>query len=94
METKFQPGDKVCVRVDYPTHHFRTPAYIQGKTGTIAAIHGAFRNPETLAHGGDGLPRAVLYLVRFEQTQVWEHYPTTPQDQLFIDIYEHWLEPA
>ncbi|HXG22345.1 MAG TPA: SH3-like domain-containing protein [Methylomirabilota bacterium] len=94
METRFKPGDKVRVRVGYPPHHFRTPAYIQGKIGAVAGVHGAFRNPETLAYGGDGLPKQPLYLVRFDQNEVWEQYTAGPKDTLYIDIYEHWLEPA
>jgi nitrile hydratase len=84
----------VCVRVGSPPGHFRTPSYIQGKTGTVATVHGEFRNPESLAYGGDGLPKKFLYLVRFPQAQVWEQCGDSPRDSLFIDIYEHWLEPA
>jgi nitrile hydratase subunit beta len=94
MAAKFQPGDKVRVRVGSPPGHLRTPAYIQGKAGVIAALHGAFRNPESLAHGGDGLPKQFLYLVRFDQTHVWPQYRAAARDKLLIDIYEHWLEPA
>jgi hypothetical protein len=94
MAAKFKPGDKVRVRMSTPPGHFRTPAYIQGRTGVIEATHGAFRNPESLAHGGDGLPKQFLYLVRFDQTHVWARYPSAPQDKLLIDLYEHWLEPA
>lgn len=94
MAAKFQPGDTVRVRVGLPPGHFRTPVYVQGKSGSIEALHGAFRNPESLAHGGDGLPAQFLYLVRFEQTQLWPQYATSGRDTLLIDIYEHWLEPA
>lgn len=94
MEAKFKPGDRVRIRVDAPPRHIRTPAYVQGKTGAVARVHGAFRNPETLAHGGDGLPLQVLYLIRLDQTHIWETYTAPPQDTLLIDIYEHWLEPA
>jgi len=93
MEPKFKPGDVVRIREDYPVRHFRTPGYVQGKTGTIAAVHNAFRNPESLAYGGDGLPRQYLYLVYLTQAHLWEHY-TAAQDKLYIDIYEHWLERA
>jgi len=58
----------------------------------IEAIHGAYRNPETLAHGGDGLPKQFLYLVRFDQADIWEEYGSSQRDTLLIDIYEHWLE--
>jgi nitrile hydratase len=94
MSAKFKPGDKVRVRSGSPPGHFRTPSYIQGKTGSVAAVHGAFRNPESLAYGGDGLPKQFLYLVCFDQTQVWSQYLASQQDTLFIDIYEHWLESA
>jgi poly(3-hydroxybutyrate) depolymerase len=94
VEARYKPGDRVQVRVDSPPRHIRTPAYIQEKTGWVVAVHGAFRNPESLAHGGDGLPERFLYLVRFPQTHVWAQYPASPNDQLFIDLYEHWLSPA
>jgi hypothetical protein len=91
---RFRPGDRVRVRIGSPPRHIRTPAYIQGKTGQVEAVHGAFANPESLAHGGDGLPRQFLYLVRFSQSEVWDQYPTSSRDQLLIDLYEHWLTPA
>jgi hypothetical protein len=93
METRFKAGDAVRVRVDDPPWHIRTPAYIQGKTGRIAAVHGAFANPETLAHGGDGLPAQPLYLVGFDPAHVWGPRGTVSGERLFIDLYEHWLEP-
>jgi nitrile hydratase len=94
MTPEFQAGDRVRVRTGAPPGHFRTPVYIQGRTGVVEAIHGAFPNPESLALGGDGLPAQVLYLVRFDQTRVWEGYAAPPQDKLLIDLYEHWLEPV
>ena len=89
MSAQFKVGDRVRVRVGYPAHHFRTPAYIQAKAGWVEAIHGAFPNPESLAHGGDGLPKQVLYLVRFDP--VWGG--ASSRDQLLVDLYENWLEP-
>jgi nitrile hydratase len=94
MAAIFTPGDKVRIREGAPPGHFRTPAYIQGKTGVIEALHGEFHNPESLAHGGDGLPKQFLYQVRFDQTHIWKRYAPAHQDKLLIDIYEHWLQPA
>ena len=34
----YPDGTPVRVRVGYPAHHFRTPAYIQGHTGTVDAL--------------------------------------------------------
>ena len=92
--SRFQKGDRVRVRVDYPSHHFRTPAYIQGKLGRVEALSGFFSNPESLAHGGSGLPQIPLYRVEFPQTEVWAGYQGSPADTVLVDIYDHWLEPA
>lgn len=91
---KFRPGDRVRVRTGNPPGHLRTPAYVRGKIGRVQAVHGAFRNPESLAFGGDGLPKQPLYAVGFFQTEVWTEYGGSSCDTLYVDIYEHWLEPA
>jgi nitrile hydratase len=90
---KFKPGDRVRVRSEDRPGHIRTPWYIRGKTGFVERIHGEFLNPESLGHGGDGLPKKTLYSVAFRQDDVWERYNVT-QDKLFVDIFEHWLDPA
>ncbi len=91
---QYQPGDLVRVRVDNPGGHFRTPAYIQGQTGRVVALGGVFANPESLAYGGDGRPRQPLYRIEFAQSAVWPDYPGPAADQIVVDIYQHWLEPA
>ena len=81
------------MRVDSPNHHYRTPTYIQGKTGVVVSICGRFRNPESLGHGGDGFPEQPLYRVAFAQDSVWGRYQG-PSDKILVDIYEHWLDPV
>jgi nitrile hydratase len=90
---KFKPGDRVTVKREDRPGHIRTPWYIRGKTGRIEKIHGEFLNPESLAYGRDGLPQQTLYLVAFNQGEVWETY-SGDGDKLLVDIYEHWLDPA
>ena len=70
----YRPGQRV--RVDAREHqgHHRTPAYLKGKTGTVERAYPAFRNPETRAYDGDGLPEQPLYLVAFAQRDVWPDY--------------------
>jgi nitrile hydratase len=70
----------------------RTPAYIRGKTGWVETLHGRYRNPESLAYGGEGLPKQALYGVGFKQTDLWPEYRGSPADSVYVDIYEHWLE--
>ncbi|MBA2447266.1 MAG: nitrile hydratase subunit beta [Chloroflexi bacterium] len=89
---RFSEGDLVRVIERSRSGHVRTPSYIFGKTGVISRIHGSFRNPEQLAYGEDGLPKAPLYYVAFDAAQVWGGSPRP--DKVIVDIYEHWLEPA
>jgi nitrile hydratase subunit beta len=90
---RFKPGDRVTVRFDEPPGHIRTPWYIRGKTGWVERVYGDFLNPESLAYGRDGLPKRTLYLVAFNQTDVWSR-SDGPKDKVRVDLYEHWLDPA
>jgi nitrile hydratase len=88
----FAVDQRVRVRADPSVGHVRTPWYVKGKRGWIVARHGAFRNPESLAYGGDGLPERELYLVAFRQRDVWPGYAGAEGDTIRVDVYEHWLE--
>ncbi|MBI4247547.1 MAG: nitrile hydratase subunit beta [Candidatus Rokubacteria bacterium] len=35
-----------------------------------------------------------MYLVGFRQTDLWPNYAGSPDDTLYLDIYEHWLDHA
>lgn len=94
MSPKFETGEHIRVRDGDQPGHVRTPAYVRGRPGVVSARLGEFRNPESLAHGGDGLPEKPLYKVAFRQTDLWNDYSGSPDDTLYIDIFEHWLEPA
>ena len=89
---RFEPGDPVHVRAESKAGHIRTPDYVRGKTGWIERVLGEFKNPESLAYGGTGLPEKPLYKVGFRQADLWDEYTGSTDDALYIDIYEHWLE--
>ena len=89
---KFKPGDRVKVKFEDRPGHIRTPWYVRGKTGWIERVYGEFLNPESLAFGRDGLPKKALYLVAFNQKDLWD--TANKSDKLLVDIYEHWLDPA
>jgi nitrile hydratase len=93
QSTGFIPGAEVRVSARPALGHCRTPWYLRGKRGVIAAVHGRFRNPEQLAYHKPGLPTLVLYKVRFQQAELWQDYRGPADDRLEADIYEHWLEP-
>jgi len=88
----FRRGDRVRVADRPHDGHHRTPVYVKGKTGTIERVHAAFTNPETTAYGADGLPLERLYLVGFDQREVWDGYPGPAPDRIYVDVFEHWLE--
>ena len=89
----FAVDDMVVVRDAWQPGHLRTPAYIKGRTGTIAQVLGAYPNPEELAYRRSGLPAQTLYRVRFRQHDIWPAYAGPPGDTLDIELYDHWLEP-
>ncbi len=90
---RYRVGQQVRVSERRHTGHHRTPAYLKGKTGLVQAASGPFRNPEDLAHGGDGMPPLPLYRVSFSQRELWPAYGGADEDRLHADLYEHWLEP-
>jgi nitrile hydratase len=71
--------------------HLRTPHYVRGMSGTVVRNLGAYPNPEDLAFGRPAAIRP-LYHVRFDQPAIWDE--GKPGDELLVEIYEHWLEPA
>ncbi len=81
----FAVGDTVLVSARSHEGHHRTPGYLKGRQGTIERANGRFRNPETRAYGGDGLPKQDLYLVSFD---------LLGGDRVLADVFEHWLEEA
>jgi nitrile hydratase len=89
--SRFTPGEAVRVADRAVRGHCRTPFYLRGKPGVVAAIQGTFRNPETLAYHRPGLPALTLYKVRFRQRDLWQRYAGPACDELEVDIYEHWL---
>ena len=91
---QFDVGDPVTIRSDEVDHHHRTPWFIKGKPGVVRAVSGPFFNPESRAHGGNGVPRRLLYQVEFDPHVVWgDRYHEGSKDLLLVDVYEQWLEP-
>jgi nitrile hydratase subunit beta len=79
------PGTTVRVSTRPHEGHHRTPGYLKGRQGRVERVHGRYRDPETRAYGGDGLPEQELYLVSFDLPS---------GDRVLADIFEHWLEAA
>jgi hypothetical protein len=91
----FAPGSTVRVKNDWPETrgpvHIRTPHYVRGMQGTVVRPLGDFANPEDLAFARKADKR-TLYHVRFDQPAVW--HEGNRGDELLVEVFEHWLEPA
>jgi nitrile hydratase subunit beta len=83
---RFHVRDRVRVKRANPGGNPRTPAYIRGKEGVVAALHGRIVNP--LDHRGVYPP---LYSVLFAVREV---FGGASQDTLSVDLHEDWLAPA
>jgi nitrile hydratase len=89
---RFAAGDRVRARVMNPKTHTRLPRYARGRTGTVLRVHGAHILPDAHAHGRGEDPQ-WLYSVSFDATELWGA-DGKAGDEVLIDLWEPYLEPA
>ena len=91
----FPSGANVLVKNDWPETrgpcHIRTPHYLRGHCGVVVRQLGAYPNPEDLAFARPAA-RVALYHVAFPRRAIWPE--GSAEDELLVEIYEHWLEPV
>jgi hypothetical protein len=92
---KLAPGTRVRVRFDWPEArgpvHIRTPHYLRGRTGIVLRHLGDYPNPEDLAFARPA-PILPLYHVAFPKASLWPD--DMSEDELVVEVYGPWLEPA
>jgi nitrile hydratase subunit beta len=89
--TRFQPGDKVYVRLDHVPGHIRLPAYIRGKTGVVVGVSPTYPFPDAHAHGVAAEDEPT-YDVRFHAEDLW---PNGADPALVhVGVFESYLERA
>jgi len=93
-QPRFKVGDAVVVRELPVIFYTRTPAYVRGAKGTIAAV--AYESPAAEDETWDRLdaPPEWFYVVAFNQSELWHGYNGTKNDTLRTEIPERWLEAA
>jgi nitrile hydratase beta subunit len=89
---RFHAGENVRARNMNPVTHTRLPRYARGKIGTIDRDHGVFVFPDTNALFLGEKPQHV-YSVRFAARELWGQQ-AAPQDSVYIDLWDDYLEPA
>lgn len=93
-EAKFAVGDAVLVRELPALLYTRTPEYVRGAIGEIAAV--AYESPAAEDETWDrpGAKPEWFYVVRFTLAQLWHGYTGTAGDTLQTEIPERWLRAA
>jgi nitrile hydratase len=93
----FEIGDTVMTRriaenVLVSGGHTRLPNYAAGAQGRILRYHGTHVLPDSNAHGLGEAPEP-LYAVIFPAAELWQH-PEHPRDEVVLDLWQSYLEPA
>lgn len=93
-EPKFKVGDAVLVRELPVLFYTRTPEYVRGARGEIAAV--AYESPAAEDETWDRTDATPewFYVVSFTMAQLWDGYTGTASDTLRTEIPEHWLQAA
>jgi len=68
------------------------PAYAAGARGHILTYHGSHVLPDASAHGLGDQPEP-LYAVVFPASELWVD-PEHPRDEVVLDLWQSYLEPA
>jgi nitrile hydratase beta subunit len=89
LAAQFQVGQRVRARNMNPITYTRLPRYARGRLGTIDRIRGVFPIVDV---GAGGKPQ-TLYSVRFTARDLWGE-EVSPQDAVYIDMWDGYLEPA
>ena len=97
IEPAFKRGDVVRLRARAGNTlvnggHTRLPAYAAGAIGEVVIYHGTHILPDSSAHGLGEAPEP-LYAVAVKSTELWEH-PENPNDEVVLDLWQSYLEPA
>ena len=92
VAARFRAGERVRARNIHPATHTRLVRYARGKVGTVHKDHGVFVFPDTNALFVGEEPQHV-YSVRFAARELWGEQ-AAPQDSVYIDMWDDYLEPA
>jgi nitrile hydratase subunit beta len=89
--SRFSAGDRVRALKFGHSGHTRLPAYARGRAGIVLAHHRFHILPDASARGEHR--GAHLYTVRFAAAELWPEAQGRT-DQVFVDLWEDYLEPA
>lgn len=88
---RFQPGDRVRVKLDFVPGHIRLPGYIRGKVGTVVGESPAYPFPDAHAHGIPAEDEPT-YDVRFRAEDLWPN--GCDPALVHVGVFQSYLERA
>jgi hypothetical protein len=91
-EAKFRVGDTVLVRELPALFYTRTPEYVRGAKGEVAAVSYESLAPEDEAWDRHEQKAEWFYIVRFNLSELWHGYTGPDSDTLQTEIPQRWLE--
>jgi len=92
-DARFAPGESVRARNIHPRTHTRLPRYVRGRKGVVDRVHGVFVFPDSNASLAGEDPQ-MIYSVRFTAAELWGEDAPNPEDKIFVDLWDSYLEPA
>lgn len=90
--SRFRAGERVRIRAWPTIGHSRVPRYVRGAIGYVERVLRAFLIPEDDAFGRPNGRKRVLYRVGLKTRALWADYHGPDDDEVQLEIYEHWLE--
>ena len=89
----FHAGNKIRISNRSPIGHYRVPAYLRGKTGTVeAVIEPTGIDNEQEGYGRNAGRKRHYYRIAVPLVEIWPDYVGSPRDGLRIEVFETWLE--
>ena len=93
-KAQFTVGQRVRVRELPALFYTRTPEYVRGAEGVIAEVTYESPAPEDETWAREDAAPEWFYIVRFNQSELWDSYTGPTNDTLQTEIPERWLESA
>ena len=93
-KAQFTVGQRVRVRELPALFYTRTPEYVRGADGVIAEATYESPAPEDETWAREDAAPEWFYIVRSNQSELWDSYTGPDNDTLQTEIPERWLEAA
>ena len=90
----FRPGQRVRVLQRFPLGHYRVPLYLRGRTGIVERLVQPAIDNEEEGFGRNAGVHRHYYRIAVPMADIWPGYAGRPQDRLYIEVFETWLEAA